>query len=51
MNNNNPQLDIRMGTLVQGNVGAEKTADYIRQILPHGFECFQITLLGTHRRY
>ena len=39
----NPQHDIRMGTLVQANVGAEKTAEYIRQILPHGFESFQLT--------
>jgi sugar phosphate isomerase/epimerase len=38
----NPQLDIRIGTLVQGGA-PEKTADYIRQILPHGFESFQIT--------
>jgi sugar phosphate isomerase/epimerase len=34
------QLDIRIGTLVHGN---EKTASYIKQILPHGFESFQIT--------
>src|SRR5688572_5538645 len=39
----NPQHDVRIGTLVQGNHGPEKTADYIRQILPHGFESFQIT--------
>jgi sugar phosphate isomerase/epimerase len=32
--------DIRIGTLVSGN---EKTADYIRQILPYGFESFAIT--------
>ena len=31
---------IRMGTLVNGGEG---TADYIRQILPHGFESFSIT--------
>ena len=31
--------DIRIGTLAGGNA---KTADYIRQILPHGFESFQI---------
>ena len=30
--------DIRIGTIVQFGVGA----DYIRQILPHGFECFQL---------
>jgi sugar phosphate isomerase/epimerase len=41
MNSLNPQLDIRIGTLVQGGT-PEKTADYIRQILPHGFESFQI---------
>ncbi len=31
---------IRIGTLVSGGA---KTADYIRQILPHGFESFSIT--------
>lgn len=31
--------DIRIGTLVQANGGA----DYIRRILPHGFESFSIT--------
>jgi sugar phosphate isomerase/epimerase len=31
---------IRIGTLVNGGDG---TADYIRQILPHGFESFSIT--------
>src|ERR1035437_958807 len=31
---------IRIGTLVNGG---PKTADYIRQILPHGFESFSIT--------
>ena len=36
--------DIRIGTLVQGG---EKTPDYIRQILPHGFECFSITFWQT----
>ena len=30
----NPALDIRIGTLVNGGAN---TADYIRQILPHGF--------------
>jgi sugar phosphate isomerase/epimerase len=38
----NPQQDIRIGTLVQANGGAEATANYIRQILPHGFESFQL---------
>ena len=32
--------DIRIGTLVNGNA---RTADTIAQILPHGFESFQIT--------
>jgi len=32
--------DIRIGTLVQA---AENAAGYIRQILPHGFESFQLT--------
>jgi len=35
---------IRIGTLVNGG---EKTADYIRQILPHGFESFSITFWQT----
>src|ERR1035437_5443210 len=34
------QDSIRMGTLVPGG---PKTADYIRQILPHGFASFSIT--------
>lgn len=34
-------LDIRIGTLVSGN-GPDPTG-YIKQILPHGFESFQIT--------
>ena len=41
---NNPQLDIRIGTLVNGG---PNTADYIRQILPHGFESFTITFWQT----
>ncbi|MDE1170021.1 MAG: sugar phosphate isomerase/epimerase [Verrucomicrobium sp.] len=36
----NPQLDIRIGTLVSG---AKDPAGYIRQILPHGFESFSLT--------
>jgi sugar phosphate isomerase/epimerase len=36
--------DIRIGTLVNGN---EKTANYIKQILPHGFESFSITFWQT----
>ena len=38
------QDTIRIGTLVQGGA---KTADYIRQILPHGFESFSITFWQT----
>jgi sugar phosphate isomerase/epimerase len=34
-------LDIRIGTLVGG--GGPDPAGYIRQIIPHGFESFQIT--------
>jgi len=41
----NPVLDIRIGTLVQGN--GPDPAGYIRQILPHGFESFQITFWQT----
>ena len=35
---------IRIGTLVNGGEG---TADYLRQILPHGFESFSITFWQT----
>ena len=45
----NPLLDIRIGTLVQGN--QPDPANYIRQILPHGFESFQLFFwqtLGGH---
>src|SRR5512140_3712565 len=38
---------IRIGTLVNGNPEAGKTAEYIRQILPHGFESFSITFWQT----
>jgi sugar phosphate isomerase/epimerase len=38
------QDTIRVGTLVNGG---PKTADYIRQILPHGFESFSITFWQT----
>jgi len=34
------QLDIRIGTLVQGG---KNPASYIKQILPHGFESFSLT--------
>ena len=36
--------NIRIGTLVQGG---KNTADYIRQILPYGFESFSITFWKT----
>lgn len=39
------QNDIRIGTLVDGK-GADP-ANYIRQILPHGFESFQLTFWQT----
>ena len=39
------QLDIRIGTLV--NAGPSGTGDYIRQILPHGFESFSLTFWQT----
>ena len=32
--------NIRIGTMVQANAGA---GDYIRQIIPYGFECFALT--------
>ncbi len=40
--------DIRIGTLVRGNTGS---AEYIRQILPHGFESFQLMFWKTNREY
>jgi sugar phosphate isomerase/epimerase len=40
----NPAMDIRIGTLVNGG---PKAAEYIRQILPHGFESFSITFWQT----
>ena len=46
------QMDIRIGTLV--NAGPEGTGDYVRQILPHGFESISLTfwqtLKGTNLR-
>ena len=36
--------DIRIGTMVKGNA---TSAEYIRQILPHGFECFEIMFWQT----
>ncbi|MBN2475961.1 MAG: sugar phosphate isomerase/epimerase [Pirellulales bacterium] len=38
----NAHDDIRIGTLVQAEHGA---AEYIRQIIPHGFESFELTFL------
>lgn len=38
-------LDIRVGTLVDGK--GKDPAGYIRQILPHGFESFQLTFWQT----
>ena len=39
------EIDIRIGTLVSGN-GADP-ANYIKQIIPHGFESFSITFWQT----
>lgn len=38
---------IRVGTLVSAGEDGTKTADYIGQILPHGFESFSITFWQT----
>jgi sugar phosphate isomerase/epimerase len=38
------QPDVRIGTLVSAN---PKSGDYIRQILPHGFESFSLTFWQT----
>ena len=38
-------LDIRIGTMVRG--GIERPADYVRQILPHGFESIQLFFWQT----
>jgi len=40
--------DIRIGTLAGAN---EKTADYLRQILPHGFESFSLTFWQTAKGF
>ena len=43
--------DIRIGTLIK--VGPE-TVGYLKQIVPHGFESFQIVFgrqIDTHRIY
>ncbi|MBT3194505.1 MAG: sugar phosphate isomerase/epimerase [Verrucomicrobia bacterium] len=39
-----PPIDIRIGTLVSSGA---KAPDYIRQILPHGFESFSLTFWQT----
>jgi sugar phosphate isomerase/epimerase len=43
--NGDPLTDIRIGTIVRGN-GSDPVG-YIRQILPHGFESFQIMFWQT----
>jgi len=40
-----PHSDIRIGTLVNGN--GKDPAGYLRQLLPHGFESFQISFWQT----
>ncbi|HKJ86792.1 MAG TPA: sugar phosphate isomerase/epimerase, partial [Spirochaetia bacterium] len=44
----NPATDIRIGTLVNGN---KSSAEYIRQILPHGFESFSLTFWKTNKEF
>jgi sugar phosphate isomerase/epimerase len=39
--------NIRIGTLVDASVGPDQTASYIRQVLPHGFESFQLSFWRT----
>ena len=41
-----PALDIRIGTLVKGSMTSH---EYIREILPHGFESFSLTFWQTNR--
>ena len=43
MSNNMEKEDIRIGTLAKASEGAE----YIKQILPHGFESFSLTFWQT----
>ena len=38
-------LDIRIGTMVRA--GIARPADYVRQILPHGFESIQLFFWQT----
>jgi sugar phosphate isomerase/epimerase len=40
----NPQLDIRIGTMIGGHAGL---GAYVRQILPYGFESFQVNFWQT----
>ena len=42
----NPALDIRIGTLVEG---AQSPVEYIRQILPHGFESFSLKFWESNK--
>lgn len=44
----NPATDIRVGTLVKGN---NASAEYIRQILSHGFESFSLTFWKTNKEF
>ena len=39
-------MGIRVGTCVHGDANA---AEYIKQILPHGFESFELTF--SHRKF
>ena len=43
---NNPALDIRIGTLVSAGM---KSPGYIKQILPYGFESFSLTSWKTNK--
>ncbi|MBM3189311.1 MAG: sugar phosphate isomerase/epimerase [Chloroflexi bacterium] len=45
MSNKTNHQDIRLGTLVRGNIA--DPADYIHQILPYGFESFQLFFWQT----
>ncbi len=42
----NPALDIRIGTLVGAG---DRSPEFIRQILPHGFESFSLTFWQTNK--
>lgn len=45
-NKNNPAGDIRIGTLVNRDMGSP---EYIKEILPYGFESFSITFWKTNK--